>query len=490
MFFQRVLALLSFAGAFAVALSSAVSDPVPGLKELLSPDAELYIAGSPEYEIVFMRWSAAVRPEFDVIVTVKTESDVQKTIQYANEQGKPFLAISGGHGTSVNLGKVRNGIGILMTGMNHVQIVDDGQAAVVGGGISTGQLTHILWENGKQTVTPGCDCVGFVSPLIGGGHGWLQGQYGLATDQLISARMVLANGTAITVSEESYPDLFWGIRGAGHNFGIYTELKIKIYDRSPTTDLWTVMTLTYTQEKLEDVFAIGNEWLESSDPDVRLTQYGLFYFNPSLDANNPVFNFYIYWQGSDIPSEYSDPLQALGPSAVTVNTTELGDVNAHLGAKYGGAACARGYSRVIYAISQQSWSLENMRETLNIFGKLPEEFRNSVVLLEGYALNGVLAKPEESTAYPDRQGRILIGPLLTYANNASLDATAFDFGSRMRSALVDGTGQPLSAYVNYAHGDESVEEIYGHETWRLERLRSLKQEYDPDNKFGFFAPIR
>jgi FAD/FMN-containing dehydrogenase len=64
--------------------------------------------------------------------------------------------------------------------------------------------------------------------MLGGGHGLLQGHYDLLADNLISARMVLANGTAVTVSSESNPDLFWAIRGAGHNFGIVTEFEYNI----------------------------------------------------------------------------------------------------------------------------------------------------------------------------------------------------------------------------------------------------------------------
>ena len=49
--------------------------------------------------------------------------------------------------------------------------------------------------------------------------------------------------------------------------------------------------------------------------------------------------------------------------------------------------------------------------------------------------------------------------------------------------------RPLSAYINYAHGDEPLEAIYGYEPWRLERLRSLKKQYDPDFRFKFYNPI-
>jgi len=52
-----------------------------------------------------------------------------------------------------------------------------------------------------------------------------------------------------------------------------------------------------------------------------------------------------------------------------------------------------------------------------------------------------------------------------------------------------GPGQPLLAYLNYGFGDESLAELYGDEPWRVQRLRGLKQKYDPGNRFGFYAPI-
>jgi len=74
--------------------------------------------------------------------------------------------------------------------------------------------------------------------------------------------------------------------------------------------------------------------------------------------------------------------------------------------------------------------------------------------------------------------------------DAALDAVAIPAGKEIRRLLVEGLGStPFNAYVNYAFGDESVEEIYGHEKWRLEKLRAVKTKYDPSNKFHFYAPI-
>jgi Berberine and berberine like len=71
-----------------------------------------------------------------------------------------------------------------------------------------------------------------------------------------------------------------------------------------------------------------------------------------------------------------------------------------------------------------------------------------------------------------------------------LDAQAEEFGRHARNLLKAGSGSPEQhSYVNYAHGDESLEEVYGYEPWRLQKLRWLKKKYDPKNKFGFYEPI-
>jgi Berberine and berberine like len=81
-------------------------------------------------------------------------------------------------------------------------------------------------------------------------------------------------------------------------------------------------------------------------------------------------------------------------------------------------------------------------------------------------------------------------PAIFYQADTSLDAQAEEFGRHARSLLKAGSGSPEQhSYVNYAHGDESLEEVYGYKPWRLQKLRWLKKKYDPKNKFGFFEPI-
>lgn len=167
--------------------------------------------------------------------------------------------------------------------MDGISIADGGGSALIQGGILNGRVTDFLWAHDKQTMSTVCACVGYISPILGGGHGWNQGRYGLASDQLISARMVLANGTAITVNQDTNPELFWAIRGAGHNFGIVTQAEIKIYDRKPSLDQWAVSGFFFTHDKMEQVTAIANSWLQSADRPVELEHNIVFAFNPKVD---------------------------------------------------------------------------------------------------------------------------------------------------------------------------------------------------------------
>jgi FAD/FMN-containing dehydrogenase len=113
----------------------------------------------------------------------------------------------------------------------------------------------------------------------------LQGRSGLLADNLISARVVLANGTAVTVSDDSHADLFWAIRGAGHNFGIVSELMYKIYDVPEEND-WAYESFIFTHDKVEEVFAQINVLVNNGSQPVQLLHWAYFLWSPDVDPNN------------------------------------------------------------------------------------------------------------------------------------------------------------------------------------------------------------
>lgn len=129
-----------------------------------------------------------------------------------------------------------------------------------------------------------CECTGFLGPALGGGHGVTQGSFGLAVDNFVSARVVLGNGTQINVSANEHKDLWWGLRGAGANFGIVTEVDYKVYDVPRGRELWYHETWDFPPTVIEEVFKQQNNFLDHMPANSVL--HTTWYRNPSLDASS------------------------------------------------------------------------------------------------------------------------------------------------------------------------------------------------------------
>jgi hypothetical protein len=237
----------------------------------LSATASIYDNQSPEFGSATARWELYSAPKISLVVDVHTEDDVIATILFANNHSVPFLASNGGHGSVGSLAALQNGIQIRLRSMNRITVSDDGKYAVMQGGVINLEVIQALDKASKQSTTGVCECTGFVGATLGGGHGLHQGQYGLMTDNLIDVRLVLANGTAVNVSASTYPDLFWGLRGAGHNFGVVTEVRYKIYDKAPA-DSWYTETLIFSKDKLEAVYKQLNTMMAGTPP-MELSSY-------------------------------------------------------------------------------------------------------------------------------------------------------------------------------------------------------------------------
>jgi FAD/FMN-containing dehydrogenase len=136
-------------------------------------------------------------------------------------------------------------------------------------------------------VTGLCECTSLAGPLLGGGHSFLQGQYGYAVDGLVSARVVLANGNVVTASRTQNADLFWALQGAGHNFGILASLQVKVHD---IPSKWTVYSFVFLHDKLEALYSLVNEFEEpSSKRPAKLAMTGAILRLPDVDPNNVSF---------------------------------------------------------------------------------------------------------------------------------------------------------------------------------------------------------
>ncbi|CAG9948945.1 unnamed protein product [Clonostachys rosea f. rosea IK726] len=463
------------------------------LKPRLSPGAGVVLADDEEFATLVSRWREYHAPTVAAVVQVTTESDIQQTVRYANEKNIAFFGRAGGHGATEALAKAHDAIQVDLRKLNHIEIAEDGKTAKIGGGASVKEVVDALGKAGKRTVTGICECVGISAPVLGGGHGWLQGEYGLAADQVVSARVIVPSGDVVTVSEDSHPGLFWAIRGAGHNFGLVAEWTYRIHDANPRAPKWSYEIFVFSGEKLEALFALHNE-MQKTQPAYAI-HWSYIIRVAEINPDHPIIWYAIIYDGPEAEArEYAKPLHAIEAMSIQAGVATTHELAALTFMDADGPACAYGQTSLRYPIGLKTFDVPAVRKVYDFidksFREIPE-IAGSFFLLEGYPTQAVQAVDERSTAFPHRSDDILVTSYVQYKPDPRIDPLADKYGRTLRQILLEASDDPgrLRAYVNYAHGDEDLREVYGWEEWRLEKLRKLKAEWDPENKMAYYVPI-
>ncbi|KAK7906563.1 hypothetical protein PG985_016300 [Apiospora marii] len=461
------------------------------LGALISSDAHIYGPDDPSFQNLTQRYQAYMPPKIQLVVQVGKEEDVSAVISYADRNSVEFYVVNRGHGLPVSQGTF-NGIQIDVGLLRNITISEDGTYGLFQGGTFDQQVIDYLWERGYVTTTGSCACVGMLGPGLGGGHGRMQNKHGLISDNMLKINAVLANGTAITVSEQSHADLFWAMQGAGHNFAAVTSFELKIYPRGP--DTWYHKTYIFTQDKLEKLFELLNVVDEDREKPEHMLNFGFYFWNQAFDTTKPVIQWDFTYIGpkSDVEAKLA-PFDALGPVNVTEADLPYPEILPATGTGLDDPLCAKGSSHVVGTAGLQEYNVTTQRQLFDHFVDKSAAYpglAGTFFVMESYGVGGVVSRDPASSAFPMRDDYLLVQISVNYAPNATLDDAAVQWG---REAVdMWNQGQPTrrpTTYVNYGLGDESLESIYGYEPWRLEKLRSLKKAYDPNNKFRYYVPL-
>ncbi|OBI22397.1 hypothetical protein A5712_12780 [Mycobacterium sp. E2327] len=173
-------------------------------------------------------WNKAAQHRPALIVRVESPGDVAQTIRVARERGMRLSVLGGGHdwaGRAVCHG----GLVIDMSGMRSVTVDPRSRVATVGGGVIAADLIDAVAPYGLVAATGNCGGVGITGLTLGGGYGPLNGRFGLASDNLLGAEVVLADGRIVTADATHEPELFWALRGGGGNFGVVTSMRVQLH---------------------------------------------------------------------------------------------------------------------------------------------------------------------------------------------------------------------------------------------------------------------
>jgi FAD/FMN-containing dehydrogenase len=432
---------------------------------LMAPDHPDYDAARAVFNAMFDR-----RPA--LIARCADADDVVLAVNAARRDSLPVSVYGGGHAVT-GLAVCEGGICIDMRGMNRISLDPATRTCRAEAGLTWGEFDAATAVHGLAVTGGRNPSTGIAGLALGSGSGWLERKIGYVCDNLERVEMVTADGRKVAASADENPDLFWGVRGGGGNFGVVTAFHFRLTPL-PATLLGGILVYPPQQaaaviRNFRDVRAdapdeIGAAISLTSAPDLPV-------FPPAL-RNGPVVLVHLLYAGPyDEGERRMAPLRGFGPPAADlVGPTSY----AAFQAAGPGEKGLRNY-----------W-------TADFYGALPDE---AIEVLAKAALDPVSPSsnnfiapgggaasrvPEETTAFGERRAAFNIHYLSSWSD-ATNDARNIARTKALSEAMKPwATGR---VYLNYIgnEGQARIDSSFG--PAKLARLRTLKAKWDPDNLF-------
>jgi FAD/FMN-containing dehydrogenase len=191
-------------------------------------DGQVLTPATPGYDSARSVWNAMIDHRPKLIARCASVDDVVTAVRNARECGLEIGVRCGGHNIA-GLAVPHDGLMIDLTLMDGVTVDPVTRRARVQGGAMLGALDRATQPFGLATTAGNVSHTGVGGLTLGGGMGWLARQHGLSCDNVVSCTVVTADGNVVCASADECPDLFWGLRGGGGNFGIVVEFEFRLH---------------------------------------------------------------------------------------------------------------------------------------------------------------------------------------------------------------------------------------------------------------------
>jgi FAD/FMN-containing dehydrogenase len=426
-------------------------------------------------------WNARINRRPLVVVRCVDEADVQGAVRFATAEGLEIAVRGGAHSMS-GASVVDDGMVIDLSRMNQVRVDPGARRAVVAGGALLADLDGATQAYGLAVPAGLVSHTGVGGLTLGGGMGWMTRRGGLTIDNMLSARVVTADGAVRVASRSENPDLFWAIRGGGGNFGVVTEFEFALHEVGPMVQFgmlfWSldqgVAALRHAREVLaaipDDVNVILGALNAPPAP-----------FVPEQHQLQPGYAVIVVGMGA--PESHAAVLSALaaGPPPLFDFTSPMPFVELQKMLDEGNAWGLHCYDKSCY--------VERLSDEVIavITDHVPKKV-SPLSLVLFYRLDGVYSRvAEDATAFSGgrspRLGVFVIGVCPV--------PEMFEAERSWVRSLADAL-EPLSADGAYVNGSTdfdrgALRSAYGSEKYA--RLREIKTTYDPDNVFHGNANI-
>src|SRR2546427_4045306 len=441
---------------------------------------ELIQRGNREYDSSRVVWNGMADRHPALIARCTRVEDVVTAVRFAREHDLVIAVRGGGHSVA-GFSTCDGGVVIDLSGMRAVEIDPASRTARVQGGALLEQLDGAAQEYGLACPVGVVGHTGVAGLTLGGGMGRLQRKHGFTIDNLLSVELVTADGTLRHVSDEEDPDLFWGLRGAGANFGIATTFDLRLHPIGPKV---TTATGVFPSQRAREAAALYRELFGSAPHHMHL---GLS-FGPAAGGR------------ATTPGHR-------GTGTVGVGATHVGDqrdAERDLRPLVGHVEPALETFTPTTYLALQNMSDEEMAWGKRFYmkGAFLDELTDAAVdraaeqasiAPEGCAITlwaqgGATARvAEDAMAFTGRGAAYWLGAEALWVEKER-DRDYVGWGRVAMAAIKPFTraGQYVNDVVE--QGDDVVRSIYGDAKYK--RLRALKRMYDPDNVFRLNQNIR
>ncbi|MFN0194582.1 MAG: FAD-binding oxidoreductase [Aestuariivirga sp.] len=393
------------------------------------------------------------------VIKAKSIADVRDALSVARSHKCPVAVRGGGHSLP-GFSTCDGGIVIDLSQMNGITVDTPSKKAVVSGGALLGDLDRAGVPHGLVVPAGVVSHTGAAGLTLGGGMGWLSRRYGLTIDHLEAVELVTADGALIKASPDNEPELFWGLRGGGGNFGIATNFHFRMRDLGAVTaGTWTydISTARAVLEALSAAARVAPRELTLS---FNVKQAG---------CTVTAFHSGATGEGSGLVSPFGSLASkgdgTCGP-ANFIAIQSRGDEFVRWGRRY--------YAKGGYFAGLSTEVIDTM---LTAIQSAPTPDSEIYVLQLGGAVSDV---EDEATAYTGRSAQFywIAQPIWDDASN---DAACLTWGRKTAAALT-----ALSMEGNYVNeqadsGGDLAVKAYGARKYR--RLQALKARFDPENFF-------
>jgi FAD/FMN-containing dehydrogenase len=402
------------------------------------------------------------------IVRPAGAAGVSHVVRFAAETGMELAIRGGGHsiaGHSLSDG----GIVLDLSELTGLDIDPLSRTAWAQAGLTAGAYTVAVGSHGLATGFGDTGSVGIGGLTLGGGIGFLVRKHGLTIDNVLAAELVTADGRILHVDAETYPDLFWAIRGGGGNFGVATRFRFRLHELPSIVG--GMLILPATAQVIADFIATAEAAPEEVSTIASVMPAPPMPFVPAELVGQPVILAMLCYAGQAEAGERAlAPFRKLAvPIADRVEPMPYSDM-------FPPADQERHPTVVSHALFLDTVDRAAAGTILEHLEASDAPFR----AVELRVLGGAMARvPVEATAFAHRRRRVMANVAAFYNDSADRDR---------RRAWVDGLAAALrqgdeGVYVNFLgdEGSDRVRQAYPGQTW--DRLAEIKRRWDPGNLF-------